>query len=304
MTRPLKVGVQLPEVEYVASWTQLREMARTAEAVGLDSVWIGDHLLYRWEDAPSRGPWEAWTSLTGIAAVTERVQIGPLVACTSFHNPAMLAKKAATLDEISGGRLVLGLGAGWNETEYSAFGFPYDHRVSRFEEAFTIIRTLLREGRCDFDGTYYQVRDCELLPRGPRPEGPPLMVGSDGERMLGITLPHVQAWNAWFAWFDNGAERYRALRERIDAACRTAGRDPAEVERTAALFVAFPDAVGRSLGDRTAPDTRPLPSEPEPLAAALREFAAAGVRHVQLVLDPINGASIARLEPVLALLDA
>ena len=240
--------MQLPEVEYVASWPQLREMARTAEAIGLDSVWLGDHLLYRWADAPSRGPWEAWTALTAIAAVTERVQIGPLVACTSFHNPAMLAKKAATLDEISGGRLILGLGAGWNETEYLAFGFPYDHRVSRFEEAFTIIRTLLRDGRCDFDGTYYQVRDCELLPRGPRPEGPPLMVGSDGERMLGITLPHVQAWNAWFAWFDNSVDRYRELRDRIDEACQKAGRDPAEVERTAALFVAFPDAVGRSHG--------------------------------------------------------
>src|SRR4029450_6341733 len=148
MPRPLKVCVQLPEVEYVASWPQLREMARTAEAIGLDSVWLGDHLLYQWEDAPSRGPWEAWTALTAIAAVTERVAIGPLVACTSFHNPAMLAKKAATLDEISGGRLILGLGAGWNETEYRAFGFPYDHRVSRFEEAFTIIHTLLREGRC------------------------------------------------------------------------------------------------------------------------------------------------------------
>ena len=304
MPRPLKVGVQLPEVEYVASWPQLREMARTAEAIGLDSVWLGDHLLYRWEDAPSRGPWEAWTALTAIAAVTERVAIGPLVACTSFHNPAILAKKAATLDEVSGGRLILGLGAGWNETEYRAFGIPYDHRVSRFEEAFTIIRTLLREGRCDFDGTYYQVRELELLPRGPRPDGPPLMVGSDGERMLGITLPHVQAWNAWFAWFDNRVDQYRALRDRIDAACVSAGRDPAAVERTAALFVAFPDAVGRSMGDRTAPETQPLPSEPEHLAVALRDFAGEGVSHVQLVLDPISAASIARLESVLALLDA
>jgi alkanesulfonate monooxygenase SsuD/methylene tetrahydromethanopterin reductase-like flavin-dependent oxidoreductase (luciferase family) len=304
VTRPLKVGVQLPEVEYVASWPQLREMAHTAEAIGLDSVWVGDHLLYRPDDAPSSGPWEAWTALTAIAAVTERVQIGPLVACTSFHNPAMLAKKATTLDEISGGRLVLGLGAGWNETEYRAFGFPYDHRVSRFEEAFTIIRTLLRDGRCDFEGTYYQVRDCELLPRGPRPDGPPLMVGSDGERMLGITLPHVQAWNAWFEWFDNSLDRYRELRDRIDAACRAAGRDPAEVERTAALFVAFPDALDRSMGDRIDSPTPPLPSEPAPLAAALREFAAEGVGHVQLVLDPITAESIARLEPVLALLDA
>ena len=304
MPRPLRVGVQLPEVEYEASWWQLREMARTAEAIGLDSVWLGDHLLYRYEDSPSRGPWEAWTVLSAIAAVTERVQIGPLVACTSFHNPAMLAKKAATLDEISGGRLILGLGAGWNETEYRAFGFPYDHRVSRFEEAFTIIRTLLRDGRCDFEGRYYQVRDLELLPRGPRPEGPLLMVGSDGERMLAITLPHVQAWNCWFAWFDNDVGRYPALRDRIDAACRTAGREPTEVERTAALFVAFPDAVGRSMGDQSAPETRPLPSEPRLLAGALRGFADEGVGHVQLVLDPITAESIARLEPVLALLDA
>ena len=304
MTRPLKVGVQLPEVEYVASWAEQREMAHTAEAIGLDSLWVGDHLLYQWEDSPSRGPWEAWTSLAAIAAVTERIQIGPLVAATSFHNPAMIAKKAATLDEISGGRLVLGLGAGWNEVEYRAYGFPYDHRVSRFEEAFTIIRTLLREGRIDFDGTYYRLANAELLPRGPRAEGPPLMIGSEGERMLSIALPHVQAWNAWFSWFGNTVEGYRPLRARIDEACRRAGREPAEVERTVALFVAFPDAVGRSLGDRTAPDLAGLSSDPAELAGTLRAFAAEGVSHVQLVLDPITADSIGRLAPTLALLDA
>ena len=279
-------------------------MAQTAEAIGLDSVWVGDHLLYRWEGRPSRGPWEAWTTLAAIAAVTERVQIGPLVAATSFHSPAMIAKKAATLDEMSGGRLVLGLGAGWNETEYRAFGFPFDHRVSRFEEAFTIIRTLLREGRCDFEGRYYEVRNCELLPRGPRAEGPPLMVGSEGERMLSITLPHVQAWNAWFAWFGNTVDGYRPLRDRIDAACRAAGRDPAEVERTVALYVAFPQTGGRPSGDPTAPDSPPLSSEPEMLADTLRDYAAEGVSHVQLVLDPITAETIAALAPTLALLDA
>jgi alkanesulfonate monooxygenase SsuD/methylene tetrahydromethanopterin reductase-like flavin-dependent oxidoreductase (luciferase family) len=226
------------------------------------------------------------------------------VAATSFHNPAMIAKKAATLEEISGGRLILGLGAGWNETEYRAFGFPFDHRVSRFEEAFTIVRTLLREGRCDFDGTYYQLRDCELLPRGPRQQGPPLMVGSEGERMLGITLPHVQAWNAWFEWFGNTPAGYGPLRDRIDAACRAAGRDPAEVERTVALFVAFPGSVGRSRGDLTAPDIPPLSSDPAQLAQALRAFAAEGVGHVQLVLDPINAETVAALAGTLALLDA
>src|SRR5918992_3159613 len=145
MTRPLKIGIQLPEVEREVPWADLREMARLAERIGLDSVWVGDHLLYRDDGRPPRGPWEAWSLLSALAAVTERVEIGPLVAATGFHAPAMLAKKAATVDEISGGRVILGLGAGWNETDYTAFGFPYGQRVSRFEEAFTIIRTLLSE---------------------------------------------------------------------------------------------------------------------------------------------------------------
>lgn len=307
MARPLKVGVQLPEVEWVARWPELREMARTAEAIGLDSVWVGDHLLYRGDGLPPRGPWEAWTTLAAVAAVTERVQIGPLVAATSFHNPGLLAKQAATVDEISGGRLILGLGAGWNETEYRAYGFPFDHRVSRFEEAFTIIRSLLTDGRCDYHGTYYSLADCELLPRGPRHphgEGPPLMVGSIGERMLSITLPHVQAWNAWFTWFDNSVEGYRPIRDAVDAACRAAGREPAEVERTLALFVAFPGALGRSLGDLNRPDVKPIPSDPESVATTIRAFAAEGVGHVQLVLDPISVDTIAALAPALALLDA
>ena len=143
-SRPLKVGVQLPEIERVAPWNDLARMAATAERLGYDSIWVGDHLIFRDGEQAPRGPWEAWTVMAALAAITPRVEIGPLVACTSFHSPAMIAKKAATLDEVSGGRLILGLGAGWNESEYAAFGFPYDHRVSRFEEAFTIIRRLLR----------------------------------------------------------------------------------------------------------------------------------------------------------------
>ena len=304
MARPMKVGVQLPEVEYVARWAQLAEMARTAEAIGLDSLWVGDHLLYRDDGKPTRGPWEAWSTLAAVAAITSRVEIGPLVASASFHNPAMLAKMAATIEEISGGRLILGLGAGWNEAEYAAYGYPFDHRVSRFEESFTVIRTLLRDGRCDFHGTYLDLDDCELLPRGPRPGGPPLMVGSDGPRMLSITLPHVQSWNAWFTWFGNSPEGYLPLRDTVDAACRAAGRDPAEVERTLALFVAFPGGPGRQLGNLRRPDADPISGKPAVLARSLRAFAAEGVGHVQLVLDPINVDTIAALAPTLALLDA
>src|SRR4029077_18422884 len=152
--RPLKVGIQLPEVEREVRWPELLDMTRAIEAEGFDSVWVGEHLLYRWPDRPPRGPWEAWTLLAAIAASTTRIELGPLVACTNFHNPALLAKQAVTIDELSGGRFVLGLGAGWNETEFRAFGFPFDHRIDRFGEAFTIIRTLLREGAIDFDGRW------------------------------------------------------------------------------------------------------------------------------------------------------
>ncbi len=294
----MKIGVQLPEVERVTRWPELRAMAQAAEGIGLDSLWVGEHLLYRYEDGEERGPWEAWSLMSALAGVTERVEIGPLVACTSFHNPAVLAKQAATLDEISGGRLILGLGAGWNQTEYRAFGVPYDHRVSRFEEAFTIIRGLLREGHVDFTGDYYSALDCTLIPRGRRSAGPPLMVGSMGQRMLEITLPHVDAWNCWYAWFGNSVAGYLKLRDLVDAACELVDRDPAEVERTAALLVAFPDAVGR----RTAfgePPIAAISSEPAALAQALSSFADEGVGHVQLVLDPITVESIEALAPAL-----
>jgi alkanesulfonate monooxygenase SsuD/methylene tetrahydromethanopterin reductase-like flavin-dependent oxidoreductase (luciferase family) len=277
-------------------------MALLAERIGLDSIWIGDHLLYRDDGKPPRGPWEAWSTLAALAAATERVELGLLVASTSFHHPAMLAKKAATIDEISGGRLILGLGAGWNRPDYDAFGFPYDHRVSRFEEAFTIIRELLATGRSDFRGTYYALDRGELLPRGPRPEGPPLLVGSTGQRMLAITLPHVAAWNAWGPSFGNSLEAYLPLRQQVDDACRRAGREPAEVERTLALVVAFAGALGRGSAIADEPFA-PIPGDSATLAPTLRAFADAGVAHVQLVLDPITLDSIAALEPTLAALD-
>jgi probable F420-dependent oxidoreductase len=299
--RSLRVGIQLPEIEYEARWPELRAMALRAEACGFDSIWVGDHLLYRLPGHGARGPWEAWSILAGLAAVTSRVRLGPLVACTSFHNPAILAKKAATVDEISGGRLVLGLGAGWNETEYAAFGFPFDRRVSRFAEAFTIIRRLLRDGAVDFAGEFYTVRDCELVPR-PRPGGPPLLVGSTGPRMLRITLPHVDAWNSWFDDFGNSPAGLTPLQDRVDAACREVGRDPATVERTVAVAIRLPGGTGRVQGDaaRTAPA---ISGAAESMAAALRAFAAAGIHEVQCVLDPINEASIETFAEVLDLLD-
>ena len=302
--RPLKVGVQLPEIEREVRWPEMLDMIRAVEDLGYDSVWVGEHLLYRWAARPPRGPWEAWSLLAAIAASTSRIEFGPLVACTSFHNPALLAKQASTIDEISGGRLILGLGAGWNEAEFRAFGFPFDHRVDRFEEAFTIIRTLLQEGAIDFDGTYYQARDCELLPRGPRPNGPPLMIGSNGPRMLRIAAPHVQAWNSWFADTDNSPGGVPKLRDLVDQACRDVGRDPAEIERTVAVLVRLPGGTGRIQGDYAPAQPTPLEGTPDVMADVLRGYANEGIGHVQLVMDPITRASIEALAPVLDRLDA
>lgn len=279
-------------------------MAHTAEDVGFDSLWLGDHLLYR-RPAGNVGPWEVWTSLAALAETTKRVEIGPLVAATSFHSPPMLAKMAATVDEISGGRLILGLGAGWNEPDYTAFGFPFDQRVSRFEEAFTIIRTLLREGRIDFEGRFYTARDCELVPRGApaqHPNGPPLMVGSTSPRMLAITAPHVDVWNEWHDKFANQPENLAPLMAQVDEAARVAGRSPADIARTVTVLVHLTGGKGRSssYAEPTPPHDGTKPAE---MAATLRRYADAGISHLQLVLDPITVESIAECVPILEALD-
>ena len=139
-------------------------MAQAAEDVGFDSIWVGDHLLYRDDDGRERAPWDAWTLLAALAAATQRVQLGPLVACTAFHPPGLIARMAAALAEVSGGRFVLGLGAGWNQDEFRAFGLPFDHRVSRFEESFTIIRRLLAGERVTLEGSYCQARRRRIAP--------------------------------------------------------------------------------------------------------------------------------------------
>ncbi|MEX1288540.1 MAG: LLM class flavin-dependent oxidoreductase [Acidimicrobiia bacterium] len=300
--RPVAIGVQLPEVERPVGWPELRDIATTAEAVGLDSIWVGDHLLYR-DDHGTRGPWEAWTLLAALGEATERVTIGPLVAATAFHNPGMLAKQAATVDEISGGRLVLGLGAGWNRIEFDAFDFPYDHRASRFAEAFTIIRTLVREGAIDFEGRFHVARDLELVPPA-RPDLP-LMIGSVGPRVLRATLPHVDLWNGWHDWFGNDPDQLAEMVAGVADTCRSVGRDPAEVGMTAAVAVAAPGGSGRRAGGRGRPPTSALAGSPDQVAERLAAFGSIpGVDHLQVVLDPIDVPAVEWLGDVVGRLEA
>jgi probable F420-dependent oxidoreductase len=274
-------------------------MARAAEAAGFDSIWLGDHLLYREEGEPERGPWEAWTMLAALAAATERVELGPLVACAAFHPPGLIAKMAATVAEVSGGRFVLGLGAGWNKEEFRAHGLPYDHRVSRFEEAFTIIRGLMEGERVTLDGRFHQAHDAVLLPRPAK--RPRLMIGSNGPRMLAATLPYVNAWNTWYEDYGNSPDGFAALNERITAAARDAGRDPAEIERSACVLV----ALDGSRGERSFTDNAPpLTGSPDRIATALRELGEAGADEAILVVDPITEDSVRELGDVVGLVRA
>jgi probable F420-dependent oxidoreductase len=294
--RPLRIGIQLPEVERDVRWPEYLAMARAADAAGFDSIWLGDHLLYRGDGRPERGPWEAWTLLAALAAATERVTLGPLVACAGFHPPGLIAKMAATVDEVSGGRFVLGLGAGWNETEFRAFGLPYDRRVSRFEEAFAIVRGLLAGERVTLTGSYWQADDAVLLP--PPARRTPLMIGSNGPRVLRATLPHVDAWNTWWDAYGNTAEGFAALNARVTGAAREAGRAPGEVRRSACVLVVLDRSAGERPATREAP---PLEGSPERIAAGLRELAEAGADEAILVVSPITERSIRALAEVVAL---
>lgn len=291
----MKVGVQLPEVERVVRWQEVRRMAVLAEDAGFDSLWVGDHYLYRDRSGGSpRGPWEAWTQLAAIGAATTRIVIGPLVASLPFHNPAVLAKMASTVDEISGGRLTLGIGSGWNATEFLAMGLPFDRRVARFEESFHIVRRLLAGETITVHGGFYDLDECVLHPASRRETPVPLMIGSMGPRMLDITLPHVAAWNVWFSEFENRPELVPALLTRLSDACARVGRDMSTLEKSVAVLLDFgSDAPRRA-------SANPISGSVAEMAAALGVIADVGIDHVQLVLDPITEDSIAKAAEVVA----
>jgi probable F420-dependent oxidoreductase len=271
----------------------IRAIATQAEADGFDSIWLPDHLLYRRAGEPTTGIWECWTMLSALAEATRRVELGPLVACNSFRDPAILAKMATTLDEVSQGRLILGIGAGWNEPEYQAFGMPFDHRVDRLEEALQVLTPLLRDGHTDFAGRYYQVRDCEIAPRGPRPAGPPLLVGGEGPRMRMLAARYGDMWNTGYMGEPGTMAEPLA---KIAAACRQVDRDPATLSVTAFIGVWFPDLRPDKPGFENL-----LTGPPREIAAAMRGYAELGVPHIMFQCAPFNEESVRRLTEALHL---
>ncbi len=200
----MKIGILLPTAETdngnTLRYREIRDAALQLERDDFDSIWIVDHLLFQWEGQPRRGIWEGWSVLAAMAEATERIELGTLVMCTAFRNPALLAKMADAVDEVSDGRLILGLGAGWHEPEFNAFGYPFDHLASRFEDALRIIAPLVRSGAVNYQGAYERADDAVSLPRGPRPSGPPILIGASRSRMLRLTAELADAWNTcWLA---------------------------------------------------------------------------------------------------------
>lgn len=294
----MKIGLIIPLAEgdnqQTPGYGFLRDYARQAEALGADSIWVYDHLLYRWpSDTHTYGIWESWTLLTALAEATEKVELGALVLCVPFRNPALLAKMATTLDEISNGRLILGLGAGWHQPEFEAFDYSFTHLASRFEEALQIIVPLVRDGQVDFQGQYYSANKCEIRPRGPRPQGPPILIASSGPRMLKLTAQYADQWNtAWFGTVDRIAES----RARLGEACQIVGRDPNTLAVTVGVMVAYPQA-----GEELPPPEKALSGSPQQIAAELQRYAEAGVEHVICNLDPPTPESLAEFGKALAI---
>jgi probable F420-dependent oxidoreductase len=291
----MKIGLMLPLGEDDSlgrplDWEGLRDMAVAADEGGLDSVWGADHLIFR-ADGVSSGIHECWTILAAVAAVTRRIEIGPLVLALPFRNPALVAKMATALDEVSGGRLILGLGCGWHEPEFDAFGFPFDNRVGRFEEALEVLVPLLRTGSVQFEGRWHRA-DAKLLPRGVRPNGPPILIAGKRPRMLRLVARHADAWNA--AWYGRaeGADELDERVARLREACASDGRDPSSIELSAGLYVAFP-ALLRP--DEEQPPEDAISGDADQVGRALAEYRSHGMQHLIVHLWPPTAAAVSEL---------
>ncbi len=289
----MKIGALLPlnddDGPDGSRWPRIRELAMLAEGAGLDSLWAYDHLLFRVPGDAEGGPHDPLAILAAVAAVTARVELGTIVLGTGFRSPAITAKMADTIDEVADGRLVLGLGAGWHEPEYAAFGYPFDHRVGRFEELLAVLLPLVRGERVTFHGRWHDAEDAVLLPPPPRPTRlpgrMPILIAAKGERMLRLAARHADAWNA--AWFGIPDERFATRRAELVAACHAEGRDPATLEVTAGLVI---DAEAPAAG-RPVP-ANALPPDVDAVARALDAWRDLGVGHVQVDLRPNTAAQV------------
>jgi alkanesulfonate monooxygenase SsuD/methylene tetrahydromethanopterin reductase-like flavin-dependent oxidoreductase (luciferase family) len=295
----LEIGLVLPMGDSFVDgrtirWTEIRDLAVRAEAVGFDTVWTADELLWRAEGKPPQGWWDVLSMTGAVAAATSRIKVGTWILSALHHNPGIAAKAVETLDEISGGRFVLGLGAGHAGRQGRAFGLPEDHTIGRFEEALEIIIPLLRDGQADFEGTFHAARDLVQRPRGPRPGGIPLMIGAKGPRMLRLAARHADIWS-WFVEERSDLSEFGPRLAALEAACREVGRDPATIGRSAGIVVE-PTAV---TGAAEAVGV-PIRGSAAEIADGLRAFEAGGFDHLEIVPWPPTLDAVDAMAPVLA----
>jgi alkanesulfonate monooxygenase SsuD/methylene tetrahydromethanopterin reductase-like flavin-dependent oxidoreductase (luciferase family) len=299
--RPFGLGLNLPYVEGAMDgrtprWSDIRDMALAGERIGFDALWISDHVGFGDPAGEWTGAWESSTLLSALASITSRVHLGHYVAAAPYRNPALFAKAIETLDEVSGGRAMAALGAGWNEPEFRSYGFPWTRRFDRFEDGLRIVTAMLREGRATHDGRRERAWNARLEPRGPRPGGAPVMVGATGPRMLRLTAELADDWNAGL----RTPEECEPLLEAVEAACAEVGRDPATLTRSAEALVR---TVPPDDGAGTEPEQRELRGSPDEIAAALRRYAELGFTHLQIQLRPNSLAGVEAFAPIIEALD-
>jgi alkanesulfonate monooxygenase SsuD/methylene tetrahydromethanopterin reductase-like flavin-dependent oxidoreductase (luciferase family) len=286
----MRIGVELPmsagDGASMPGWESVRRFAQQAEQFGFDSLWVCDHFLSDPGDRPVEGIHEAWTILSALAAVTTSVELGQLVMCAAFRNPGLLAKMAVTADAVSGGRIVLGVGAGWYDAEHEAFGYPTDHRVSRFEEAVRILDGLLDGDTVSFRGRFHQAEEARLLPSPERRI--PLLIAGNGARMLGITARYADAWNT--AWYGMPDEQLHLRLGGLAAALAVEDREPTTIRRTVGVWVGDPELVAE--GDR---DSGAFYGSTADLTRLLALYEDLGIDDLIVGLTPMSTGSLGRL---------
>ena len=285
----MRVGLvvpMLPDRETQPSWAAVRRFALEAESAGFDSLWVIDDPMHRpGQRVDVLGVLGCIPTVGALCATTTSIDVGTFVANVHFRSPALLAKDADTLAMISEGRFILGVGAGDDHPQHEAMGVIWDGRFDAFEEALEIITTLLRTGTVDFVGDHYQARDAALVPRGPQPRGPKIMVGGRGPRSLRITAERADIWNGYFG-LRGGEENLPEMLATLDRACEKIGRDPASLQRTAAIPVAI-DNHPIVLESEVFPDAG-VRGDVNQMADSIAAFAELGISEIQAQLWPLN----------------
>lgn len=300
----MRLGMVLNANEEVATgvaptWSEIRRQALHAEAVGFDTVWMPDELLWETDAWPRpAGFWECVAITAAVAEATTDVAVGTWVLSALHRNPGLTAKAVTTLDEISGGRIVFGFGAGHSGRQGAAFGYPPDLVVARYEEALQIVVPLLRGARVDFAGTHHRA-GLSNRPTGPRPRSIPIMLGGHGPRTIRLAAQHADVWSA-YATNSSQPKAFTDMLRMVDHACEQQDRDPR--------------SLGRSIGVNVIPEgfeappewgvSDPLTGPARAIAEKVHEFASLGVTSLEFMVWPTTAPAYEAVGEVLAALDA